>query len=560
MPVYVGIYDDHNAGLAAVSSDAITAYTEFERSTRIKNQAGWHPDLIGEALDGIGIDSIGAITAPDTGKLADLLRDRYDARPSESGRMTVGSHEIRLLPQPDLHPAFHVLACTTIPMAGPGVYVAVVFDAEQPRFSIVDLRTPLTAPPDLDFFKVSDQAWFNGAIFADFYGALFYGNGDLSNCGKLMGLSGWGRPRLRHTAFLEQSARRHFDAKVETWNGYRWVSPEAVHADAEAHLGTTPRDHRHPDVLDLAASAQELFTHLLVQQVRQAAPTIRQRIAAAGLPDPVGVLYGGGCALSVVSNREVAEAFELPVFIPPFAHDASQFVGGAIWAGLVDGTSWTPGTGWPGVPQHIGTVIGGSELARLGRLGAAATPAAIAQRLAEGRLVGLARAGAEAGPRALGLRSILACATVPGMRERINDGVKKREWYRPFAPAMPPAEFARYFGTEASPAAEFMLDAFRLRPQLRGLLAAVSGPDGMSRPQAVRTDDEFLTSVCTELGSATGHPVVLNTSLNAPGKTIAHDLQQVIADADALELDHLVLADTILDRAQIAALAAQEGR
>lgn len=559
MTVYAGIYDDHNSGIATIADGKITGYAEFERTTRNKNQPGWHPDLIGRSLDEVGIGNVGAITAPDIVKLGELLTDRYGARPTGHDRMSIDGRELRLLPQPDLHPTFHVLACTTVPLAGPGVYVALVFDAEQPRFALVDLRAPLTAPPDLEFFKVSDESWFNGAIFADFYGALFYGNGDLSNCGKLMGLSGWGRPRLRHTAFLEAAARRHFDPSVETWNGYRWVTADAVHADAETHLGTTPRDHTNPEVLDLAASAQELFTHLLVAQVTRALPEIRTRIEAAGLPAPVGVLYGGGCALSVVSNREVAEAFGLPVFIPPFAHDASQFVGGAIWAGLLCGSPWSADGAWEGVPQHTQGVIGPDALARFGRIGAAAEPAVIAKHLSEGRLVGLTRGGAEAGPRALGLRSILAGATWPGMRDRINDDVKRREWYRPFAPAMPADEFPRYFGATASPAADFMLDAFRLRPQVRGVLAAVSGPDGVSRPQAVPAADDLLLAVCAEIGAATGHPVVLNTSLNAPGKTIAHDLQQVLTDADVLGLDHLVVGDTILDRPQIAALA-QEGK
>ncbi|MGW6455350.1 carbamoyltransferase C-terminal domain-containing protein [Streptomyces sp. NPDC055078] len=543
MGVHVGLYDDHNAGFAAVDESGVIGYTEFERITRVKNQEGWLPSLVGTCFDRLPLDRLESVTAPRPELVKDLLRERYGAVAKGPATVDLEGRPVRVLPQPDLHGYFHVLAATTLPLAGPGVYLTIVFDAEQPRFGWLDLRTPLESPAPAPLTPVSAERWFNGAVFGDLFGRIFYGNGDLSNCGKLMGLSAWGSARLRHVEQLERLARDSFDPDVETWNGYCLGSADNASAEAERLTGANPRNHELSTTLDLAASAQELFTHRFREQVAEGCARTLKDIRNAGITDePIGILYGGGCALSVVSNREIREISGLPVFIPPFAHDASQFVGGAVWAGLKSGLRWPGGIGWPGVPEHTEDHVTVAGATAAGHTARPASPAAVAEIIASGGLLALARGGAEAGPRALGHRSLLARANDPRVRHRLNDEVKKREWYRPFAPMLPREEFVRYFGDGASPASHYMLDSYRVRPEARDRLSSVTGPDGVSRPQAIDASaDPFLHEVCREMGRLTGDPVLLNTSLNAPGRTIAHDLTQVVADVGELGLDALVV-------------------
>ncbi|MDQ3761805.1 MAG: hypothetical protein M3460_08920 [Actinomycetota bacterium] len=549
MSVYVGIYDDHNAGFAAVDEDGIVEYAEFERLTRIKNQDGWLPDLVGRCFDALPLERLRAVTAPRPELVKELLCRRYGAVTGETGTVLLEGKLIRLLPQPDLHGYFHLLAATTIPMADPGIYLVIVFDAEQPRFGWIDLREPLAGSDARALTPVTDERWFNGAVFGDLFGRLFYGSGDLSNCGKLMGLSSWGTPRLKHVEYLERLAQDTFDPTVETWNGYCSGSADNVSIVAEEHLGVSPRNHESSLTLDLAASAQAMFTHRFVEQVQSGCRRARAQIRDSGITDePIGVLYGGGCALSVVSNSEVRDVVGLPLFIPPFAHDASQFVGGAVWAGLVDGMRWTAGRGWSGIPEHTAGRVSSASAAKAGYPMEPASPSAVAEIIARGGLVALARGGSEAGPRALGNRSLLARATDPGIRDRLNEQVKKREWYRPFAPMLPTQEFPRYFDATASPASAYMLDSYRARPRFRRLLSSVTGPDGIARAQSVdAATDPFLHQVCYELGRLTGDPVLLNTSLNAPGRTIAYDLTQVVDDSIELGVDAVVVDGAFLD-------------
>jgi carbamoyltransferase len=366
----------------------------------------------------------------------------------------------------------------------------------------------------------------------------------LESCGKLMGMASWGRPSVGSVDGLRDLAREVFDDSTPTWLGYRTVPPRDVHDSVVRRFAVDPRKHDDSETLDLAASAQELFRHQLVTFAGAEMERIAHELAAHGLPAPRAMLYAGGCALSVVTNAALRKATGLAILAPPFSHDAGQFVGGAFYAALACNAEVPLGRGWPGLPNHTAGRIGPRDLAASG---AELRPIAldeVAQRILAGELVACLGDGAEAGPRALGNRSLLANALDPAMRERLNDDVKKREWYRPFAPMLPAEAFPEHFGEAATPCARYMLDSFTLRPALRGVLSSVASPDGVSRAQAVAPDSSpWLYGLLNAIGAQGGRPVVLNTSLNAPGLPIAFDCAQVIDDARALGLDALVVRE-----------------
>lgn len=536
MNTWIGLHEDHNAGIAAVRGGEVTLYCEFERVTRNKNQAGWHPEVAGEALRTIDADSIAGMCVPEPQRMAAWLAER------------TGRHDVKVFGQEDLHPLLHILAALALPEIRPAVYAVLVFDAEQPRIGWLDLRAPLRGVPDPHLRRISHETWFNGELFSAFYGKLFYGSRDLRHCGKLMGLASWGRTRLEYVSLLRGAAGRHFDREAIIWEGYLACDAAAIHSEVRGVTGGDARDHRSEIALDLAASAQELFTDELVNQTRRGFAGVREEVRGLGLPEPEALIYGGGCALSVIANSALRHALGVPLIIPPFAHDASQFVGSAIYACLAAGEEFPLGRGWSGVPAHTTGLITARDVRGMGSGGAAA-PADIARRVLAGEIIAVARDGAEAGPRALGRRTLLANALDPSMRERINDDVKKREWYRPFAPMVLTEAFTDYFAEAASPASRYMLDSYRLRPEHRARLASVSGPDGVSRPQAIdRNRDPFLFEVLREIAARSGHPVVLNTSLNAPGCPIAFDLRQVIDDCNVLGVDAAVLDGMLVER------------
>jgi predicted NodU family carbamoyl transferase len=550
-PITIGIHEDHNAGIAVMRAGRVLAYCEWERITRQKNQAGWFGRLAGDIIARFPLEEIGAVCAHDVGNVRELFVERFGGVVRAPDSVDVGAHRIQLFGQDDLHTQLHMLATFSIGTLEPGIYAALVFDADQPRISWIDTRVPL--PDEFHFQPTSAARWFNGGLFADFFGPMFYGSNDLTNTGKLMGLSEWGTPASDKVEWLSSVAQEVFDDAACTWQGYLDASAPKLRALVRDRWSVDSWDHGEGSAaIDLAASAQRLFTSYLVGEVVRGLACVREAVAARGLPAPLGVLYGGGCALSVVSNGAMRDVLDIPLIVPPFAHDASQFVGAAVYASLRIGGRVTATAGWPAMPALTEGVIRAEQLREADIPYEPMQADAIAERLAAGQLIALVEGGAEAGPRALGQRSLLANPLDPRMRGRINDDVKHREWYRPFAPALPRERFAFYFGHAASPAATYMLDAYTFRPEFRQTFRSVSTPGGLARPQAVgaSTSPRFH-ELLRAFGNRTGHPVLLNTSLNAPGKTIAFDLEQVVEDCVALGLDAAIVDGMVVEQAAL---------
>ncbi len=137
----------------------------------------------------------------------------------------------------------------------------------------------------------------------------------------------------------------------------------------------------------------------------------------------------------------------------------------------------------------------------------------VADHLAAGKVVGWYQGRFEMGPRALGNRSILADPRRAEMRDILNDKIKARENFRPFAPAVPIERAAEFFEiTQPDP---FMTLAPRVRPEKRADIAAAVHVDGTGRIQTVeRSANPRYWDLITAFGKRTGVPVLLNTSFN----------------------------------------------
>lgn len=545
--IHVGLYEEHNGGVAAVRDGRIVLYGELERWSRVKNQSGWHPALVATLLEALKMDDVAAFCVPRPTAVADFLVDRFGATRDTDGSLRLGKRIVQIYDQDDLHGYLHVLSMLVLPGLKPGLYAVLVADAEQPRVGWIDLRSDLTTPPTVRLLPATSERWFNGEIFATLFGKIFFGTSNLEHCGKLMGLAGWGRTRLDYVDALRCVAAEAFNPLVRTWQGYDAADAGDLHERLGKLVGVDPLQHTSTETQDLAASAQEFFRHELVASAVAGLARVRKDLALLRLPDPQALLYSGGCALSVVTNRALRKALGLSVIAAPYAHDSSQFVGAAVFAALRSGVGPFPiGCGWFDIPEHTVGRVTPADILAGGLAGAPTTPREVAVRLMRGELIACVTGGAEAGPRALGHRSLLANALDGRMRDRINQEVKRREWYRPLAPMLPATEFPRYFAEPHSPCARYMLDTFSVAPDFRQLLWTVSSPDGFVRPQAVEEwENPWLYSLLREVGASTGHPVILNTSLNAPGLPIALDASQVLEDCATLQLD-AVLCDGVL--------------
>jgi carbamoyltransferase len=175
--------------------------------------------------------------------------------------------------------------------------------------------------------------------------------------------------------------------------------------------------------------------------------------------------------------------------------------------------------------------------------------ARVAGCLARGQTIGWFQGRMEYGPRALGSRSLLADPRDPEMRGRINQLVKKREEFRPFAPAVIAEAAARFFelgeGEELTYA--HMLLVAQVRTAYRNQLPAVTHVDGSARVQTVAKEDQprFWT-LLNEFGKLSGVPILLNTSFNVRGQPIVRTPAEAIDTFLAAGIDMLVIGNYLV--------------
>ncbi|GAA2411188.1 carbamoyltransferase C-terminal domain-containing protein [Nonomuraea africana] len=280
---------------------------------------------------------------------------------------------------------------------------------------------------------------------------------------------------------------------------------------------TCPRRRPHEPITDvhrdLAAALQERTEQVMLHLARLARDRTGER----------RLCVGGGVATNCVAIGKIIEAglFE-EVFVPPAPGDAGTAIGAAA-AAHIDASA-RPLAGIAGA-CYLGPDFGGHPLDLTPWPSLAEKPVDgdaadfLADQLAAGLIVGLFHGRIEAGPRALGNRSILASPLQPDVVARLNDSVKFREPFRPFAPMVLAEHAADYFTLGQD--APFMSMASGVTDLARTVIPTVIHANDTARLQTVTKDgNPFVHAVLTAFTRRTGVPVLINTSLNVKGKPI----------------------------------------
>ena len=155
----------------------------------------------------------------------------------------------------------------------------------------------------------------------------------------------------------------------------------------------------------------------------------------------------------------------------------------------------------------------------------------------------------EWGPRALGMRSILARATDRNVRDRLNVIIKKREIFRPFAPAVLASEAGNWFETIDESMSPYMTSVSRVRANKASEIEACVHVDGTSRVQKVTQESSFgLSHVLQHTHEMTGIPVLLNTSLNTNNEPIIASEIEAISFFLSTPIEAMVIGDVLIQR------------
>lgn len=305
-----------------------------------------------------------------------------------------------------------------------------------------------------------------------------------------------------------------------------------------------------PRHADIAASLQAVLEETVLEMLRRLSAQTGQTT----------LCLAGGVALNCVLNGKIAR--ETPfqrLFVQPAAYDAGNAVGAAYYVYhhegghprrfMMDHAYWGPA--FP--DEALAQAVRSHGLAAQ-RLDSDPLVEAVAERLASGRIVGWFQGAMEFGPRALGHRSLLADPRDPAMRSRINERVKRRETFRPFAPSLPRERFGEFFGSAALD--PFMVMAYPVVPAKQAQIPAVLHVDGTGRPQAVdRRTNPLFWNLLQAFGRRTGVPVLLNTSFNEQEPIVCRP-EEAIACFQRNEIDTLVLGPFLIDRPGLPAGAA----
>jgi carbamoyltransferase len=270
------------------------------------------------------------------------------------------------------------------------------------------------------------------------------------------------------------------------------------------------------------------------------------------------VCLAGGVAFNCVANGKIFDAtpFE-QVYVHPAAGDGGLAVGAAyfVWhqklqkprSFVMEHAYWGPGYSREEVRRAVdasGVVQKGFSVAELPEEELMRQTAAI---IADGKILGWFQGRAEWGPRALGNRSIVADPRRPEMKEILNQRIKHREIFRPFAPSILAEATGEYF--EKSHPSPFMTLAYSVRPEKREKIPAPTHVDGTGRLQTVtREANPRYHALITAFHKLTGVPVVLNTSFN-DNEPIVCRPEEALDCFLRTQMDALVLGDFLIARA-----------
>src|SRR5712692_5576776 len=378
-----------------------------------------------------------------------------------------------------------------------------------------------------------DSVGYFYSEFTEFLG--FHRNSDEW---KVMGLAPYGKPGVDLSAFIDlKTAPYRIHTRQLAANGATSFGRMTALLGS-ARVAESEIDDRHKNI---AYAVQDACETAMMNVVRMAIEKTRCR----------NVCLAGGVALNSKANGKIAASGLVgKMFVQPAAADDGVALGAALAAYLDDNGRlpnkpmrhgyWGPSFDDEAIENALRTYK-----LRYTKLPDPASTAA--EVLSQGKILGWFQGRMEFGPRALGSRSILADPRDPEMNAKVNNAVKFREWWRPFAPSFKKEAAGEYL--ESATDSPFMILTAQVRPEKRGVIPSVTHVDGSARPQTVEKEiNPLYWRLIDEFGKRTGVPVIMNTSFNLRGEAIVHTPTDAIRTFFSSGMDALVIGSFLVEK------------
>ena len=386
-----------------------------------------------------------------------------------------------------------------------------------------------------------------------FYSAFTYFLGFKVNEGeyKLMGLSSYGKPKyydliLNEILDVKNDGSLHLNLKY-----FAFTYDKVMTNQKFAELFDIPprkEDSKAEQIhYDIGASAQKVLEEIMLRMANH----VHKKTGMKNL------CLGGGVALNGVANyRIIKEGPFENVHIPPSPGDGGSAIGCAQYSyfchaknkrrrehnveriqnNIYVGPSYSN--------DEIKSFLDTNKI-QYKFIATDLLLKTTAKLISEGNIVGWFQGKMEWGPRTLGNRSILADPRDPKMKDILNEKIKHRELFRPFAPSILEEYVSEYFELDI-PSPYMLLVAKIKKPEK---IPAVTHVDGTGRLQTVSKHvNSLYHSLINEFYKITDVPVVINTSMNVRGEPIVNTPEQAHAMILKTEMDYIMMGNYMIQR------------
>lgn len=375
--------------------------------------------------------------------------------------------------------------------------------------------------------------------------------------GKTMGLSSYGKkdeniPQLFYGNRANKNVfipRYPAGAAIDEYRNPYLIRTDS-HIEIEIDMLRSNKREWHKDPSKLTDVEKNLAWQIQEDTQRLVGDMIQSAIEKTGIKN---VCISGGYGLNCVANYYYKKRFpEINLYCEPASHDGGTAIGLAKWGWyrtqqhvpsdsvkkypqttLYHGPIYSPEQYDYEISQYLNDIEVTKDV----------TPKQVAEIIADRNIVALYQGGSEAGPRALGNRSILYDPTDPNGKDFVNT-VKGREWFRPFAGSILKEHAHEYFdmaGLEESP---FMMYAVDVLPEKCDKIAAITHVDNTCRIQTVTEEqNKHYYNLIKEFGNITGVPILFNTSYNLAGEPLVETMGDALSTIFKSKIRYLYIPE-----------------
>lgn len=351
--------------------------------------------------------------------------------------------------------------------------------------------------------------------------------------GKTMGLASFGKPMLDFSELKYDSLNYSLT--------YKDIIKDLYAMQQISHMNF--RDYVISERANIAATVQSFVEKTVISIISAYVRKYKAR----------NICAAGGLFLNCLTNHKLVENLDVDnIFFLPSSGDDGQALGSAYYAyihefGYDDKFQIDlPYLGLEYSDKEIKTAIEAKNL-KYKEHTDSELASVLAEHISRNKIVAISRGRTEIGPRALCHRSILANPADPQMKDILNNRVKHREPFRPFAPTVTEEDQFVFFDLKAS--SPYMLLATDVKEEYRDKLASITHVDNTARVQAVsQATDPFIYSLLIELKKRIGFPVVLNTSFNVAGEPIVESPLDALNTFLSTNIDVLVIGNYMIEK------------